>query len=310
MKGLVIKTTGNRYIVLADKGTYVTCTLKGKFRMEGTRSTNPVVVGDHVLFEKPDSNQDGIIHEILPRKNHIVRKATKLSRQSHVLAANIDLAWIVVTPVVPKTSFGFIDRFLVCCEAFQVPVKIILNKSDLFEGETEEPALVYREIYTLAGYEVLQVSATRNSGLDLLKKEMKGKVNLFAGHSGVGKSTLINKICPEVAQKTAALSNTHLKGLHTTTFSEMFPLPEGGYVIDTPGIKEFGLFDYEKNELYHYFPEIFKVAANCRFNSCLHVSEPGCAVMEKVESGEISDTRYHSYLSILNGEELEKEFDD
>ena len=270
LRGLVIKNTGSWYLVKTDEGTYVECKIKGNFRLKGIRSTNPVAVGDYVQIIL---NQEGtaFINEIEDRKNYIIRRSSNLSKQSHILAANLDQCMLVVTVNYPETSTTFIDRFLASAEAYRVPVNIIFNKT----GE----------------------------GVDTIKEELKGRITLFSGHSGVGKSTLINTILPELDIKTGKISAYHNKGMHTTTFSEMFPVPSNGYIIDTPGIKGFGTFDMEEEEIGHYFPEIFKVSANCRYNNCTHRHEPGCAVRDAVEQHYISESRYASYLNMLEDKE-------
>ncbi len=303
MNGIVIKSTGSWYKVLDESGHTWDCRLRGKFKMDGLRSTNPVAVGDRVIFSPEPEQKTGIINELLERKNHIIRKSTNLSRRSQVIAANLDQALLIATLYVPRTSTGFIDRFLVNCEAYSVKGCIVFNKVDLYE----EPELKYLDelinIYRPLGYECLKVSATRGTGLDEFSALLKNKTSLLSGHSGVGKSTLVNAIEPALNLKTTQISLVHLKGKHTTTFAEMFPLSQGGFIIDTPGIKEFGLIDFEKWELGHYFPEMRKLFNLCRFDNCTHEHEPGCAVKGKVETGEISMMRYQSYLNILSGED-------
>ena len=304
MKGVVIKSTGSWYTVLAESGEKVECRTKGKLRLEESKATNPIAVGDNVIF------QNDSIEEILPRKNYIIRKATNLSKQTHVIAANIDRAYLLVTLALPKTSTGFIDRFLMTAEAYQIPSTIIFNKTDIYTDEGLEELNFLKAIYEKIGYECFSVSAREEESVTFLKEKLKGKVNLVAGHSGVGKTTLINALQPGLDLKTAAISESNSKGIHTTTFAEMFLLDNGGFIIDTPGIKEFGVVNVEKNELSLFFPEIFKKSSECKFSSCLHVNEPKCAVIEAVEREEIAVTRYNSYLGIIEGDELGKKYND
>lgn len=302
MKGLVIKNTGSWYLVKTEDGRCVECKIKGNFRLKGIRSTNPVAVGDYVQIIL---NQEGtaFISEIEDRKNYIIRRASNLSKQSHIIAANLDQCMLIVTVNYPETSTIFIDRFLASAEAYRIPVKLIFNKIDAYD----EDALHYLDslvhLYTTIGYSCFKVSATQGTGIDLLKAELSGRVTLLSGNSGVGKSTLLNAILPEAAARTGEISTAHNKGMHTTTFSEMFPLEGGGYLIDTPGIKGFGTFDMEEEEIGHYFPEIFKASADCRYGNCTHRHEPGCAVRRAVEEHYISESRYQSYLSMLEDKE-------
>lgn len=302
LRGLVIKNTGSWYLVKTDEGTYVECKIKGNFRLKGIRSTNPVAVGDYVQIIL---NQEGtaFISEIEDRKNYIVRRSSNLSKQSHILAANLDQCMLVVTVNYPETSTTFIDRFLVSAEAYRVPVNIIFNKADAYDEDELRYLDGLINLYTAIGYPCFKISAKTGEGIDTIKEELKGKITLFSGHSGVGKSTLINAILPELDIKTGEISTYHNKGMHTTTFSEMFPVPGDGYIIDTPGIKGFGTFDMEEEEIGHYFPEIFKVSADCRYNNCTHRHEPGCAVREAVEHHYISESRYASYLNMLEDKE-------
>ncbi len=304
-EGLIIRNTGSWYQVLTQDGKIVDCKIKGNFRLRGIRSTNPVAVGDHVFITGAGDNT-ALITEICDRKNYIIRKASNLSKQSHILAANVDLSLLMVTVSRPETSTTFIDRFLASAEAYNVPVVILFNKIDELSPEEEKylQRLVY--LYETIGYKCLRISALKEEGIAELQDLIAGKITLLSGHSGVGKSTLLNALIPGVHQKTAAISETHQSGMHTTTFSEMFPLPQGGYLIDTPGIKGFGTFDFEKEEVGHYFPEIFRTSAHCRFNNCTHRNEPGCAVLKAIEEHQISISRYNSYLSILDDQEESK----
>ena len=300
--GLVIKNTGSWYLVKTDEGTYVECKIKGNFRLKGIRTTNPVAVGDHVQIIL---NQEGtaFINEIEDRKNYIIRRSSNLSKQSHILAANLDQCMLVVTVNYPETSTTFIDRFLASAEAYRVPVNIIFNKADAYNEDELRYLNGLINLYTTIGYPCFKISAKTGEGVDTIKEKLKGKITLFSGHSGVGKSTLINAILPELDIKTGAISAYHNKGMHTTTFSEMFPVPGDGYSIDTPGIKGFGTFDMEEEEIGHYFPEIFKASADCRYNNCTHRHEPGCAVREAVEQHYISESRYASYLNMREDKE-------
>ncbi len=291
--------------MIADNGEKLECRIKGKVRLEGIKATNPVAVGDRVEI----SLETATISAILPRKNYIIRKATKLSKQSHVIAANIDRAYLLVTLAFPKTSTGFMDRFLATAEAYRIPVTILFNKMDIYTEEGKEEVGRLKKIYETIGYECHLISALEKKGLAFLKEEMKGRISLVSGHSGVGKSAFINSLEEGLGLKTGELSEAHAKGMHTTTYAEMFALSNGGYVIDTPGIKEFGMFDVQKNELSHFFPEIFAKARECKFSTCLHVNEPKCAVIAAVEAGEIAASRYYTYLGIMTGEELDKEYD-
>ncbi len=303
MKGTITKSTGSWYKVSDQQGNIFDCRLRGKFKIDGTRATNPLAVGDHVDFTLETDQNTGIITYIHERTNHIIRKSTNLSRKSQVIAANLDQALLIATLYVPRTSTGFIDRFLVNCEAYSVSAHIIFNKLDLYQKEELEMLEELISIYEPLGYKCLKVSATKGSNLEAFSNLLQHKTTLLSGHSGVGKSTLVNAIEPNLNLKTAQISLVHLKGKHTTTFAEMFSLTQGGSIIDTPGIKEFGLVDFEPWELGHYFPEIRDLLNKCRFDNCTHAHEPGCAVKEKVELGAISTSRYYNYLNILSGED-------
>jgi ribosome biogenesis GTPase len=301
-KGIVIKSTGSRYKVLTGTGKIIECTIRGKFRVKDVRSTNPVAVGDNVLFEFEDNLSSGVITELLDRKNYIIRKASNLSKQSQVIAANVDQLFLMVTVIMPETPVEFIDRFLVTAEAYRVPAKIIINKTDLY-GEAEIARMEELiSVYSSIGYECIRLSLTDGTNADYLKILMKGKINLLSGNSGVGKTTLLNCFNPGLNLKTEYISDYHKQGKHVTTFPEMHPMPFGGYIIDTPGIRGFGMIDMERDEIYHFFPEIFRKAKECRFYNCLHLDEPGCAVRDAVRSEEISSMRYRSYLNILEDE--------
>lgn len=301
-KGLVIKNTGSWYLVKTENNRLVECKIKGNFRLKGIRSTNPIAVGDRV---KITLNAEGtaFITEIEDRKNYIIRRASNLSKQSHIIAANLDQCMLIVTVNYPETSTTFIDRFLASAEAYRVPVCLVFNKTDRYSEEESSYLDALIHLYTHIGYPCLKISALNETGLDEIKQALKGKITLLSGHSGVGKSTLINAILPEQSLKTGEISTAHNTGMHTTTFSEMFPLEEGGYLIDTPGIKGFGTFDMEEEEIGHYFKEIFEFSANCKYNNCTHRHEPGCAVREAVEKHFISESRYTSYLSMMEDKE-------
>ena len=301
-KGLVIKNTGSWYLVKTDEGSTVESKIKGNFRLKGIRSTNPVAVGDRVKIIR---NQEGtaFITEIEDRKNYIIRRSSNLSKQSHIIASNLDQCMLIVTVNYPETSTTFIDRFLASAEAYRVPVCLVFNKTDRYSEDENRYLDGLINLYTTIGYQCYKVSALNNIGIEEIKKALEGKITLFSGNSGVGKSTLINAILPEQNLKTGDISNAHNKGMHTTTFSEMFPVNGGGYIIDTPGIKGFGTFDMEDEEVGHYFKEIFKFSADCKYGNCTHRHEPGCAVREAVEKHYISESRYTSYLSILDDKE-------
>lgn len=298
--GVVVKNTGSWYSVMDETtGRVVACKIKGKFRLGEIRTTNPISVGDRVDVQIND-NEDAVITHIHERKNYIIRRSSNLSKEGHVIAANIDQAFLVVTLDFPKTSVEFIDRFLLTSEAYHIPASIILNKIDRYD-ESYAPMLAeFHNIYDMAGYDIVEVSARSGVNIDEIKRRMKGRTTLFAGNSGVGKSTLINAIDPTLELRTGEISDYHNRGKHTTTFSEMFPLAEGGFLIDTPGIKGFGLVDIENEEVCRYFPDIFAYAPRCQYYNCTHTHEPSCAVREAVEAGKIHESRYMSYLKILD----------
>ena len=302
MNGLVIKNTGYWYTVLTDEGSTVDCKIKGNFRLRGIRSTNPVAVGDHVTIQ-PNSEGTAFITEISDRRNYIIRKSQNLSKQSHIIAANVDQAVLVVTVNYPETSLTFIDRFLASAEAYSVPVILAFNKTDILSPDERHYQQMMADLYETIGYKCLQLSAVEGTGMDTLRAVLDGKITLFSGNSGVGKSTILNTLLPGVNLRTSEISDAHNTGMHTTTFSELYELPGGGALIDVPGIKGFGTFDMETEEVGHYFPEIFRTAAECRYGNCTHRHEPGCAVREAVEQHLISESRYNSYLSMLEDKE-------
>ena len=298
MKGLVIKNTGSWYVVKIDDGSIVNCKIKGNFRLKGIRTTNPVAVGDMVEVAVKDDASYIIGNE--PRRNYIIRKASNLSKESQILASNIDQALLIVTLKEPVTNTTFIDRFLATAEAYNVPVVIVINKVDLLSDADDHDYLeAVKSLYEIIGYKVIKMNALAGDGLEELQQALAGKVTLLSGNSGVGKSSIINLVLPGLNLKTGNVSESHHTGMHTTTFSEMFDLPGGGSVIDTPGVKGFGTIDFDKAEVAHYFKEIFKISANCKYNNCTHTHEPGCAVRDAVENHYISESRYQSYLSIL-----------
>lgn len=302
MTGLVIKNTGSWYLVKTDDGATVECKVKGNFRLKGIRSTNPVAVGDRVQIVR-NAEGTAFIHEIEERKNYIIRRASNLSKQSHILASNLDQCLLLITVNYPETSTTFIDRFLATAEAYRVPVMLVFNKVDRYDADELHYLESLIHLYTTIGYPCYRISALKEEGIDTLRSELKGKVTLLSGNSGTGKSTLINALLPQAEARTGEISQVHNKGMHTTTFSEMFPLPDGGYLIDTPGIKGFGTFDMEVEEIGHYFPEIFATSAHCKYSNCTHRQEPGCAVRQAVEEHYISASRYTSYLSMLDDKE-------
>jgi len=301
MTGVVTKSTGSWYVVRTTNNSY-TCRIRGKFRLKGIKSTNPVTVGDIVDFDLEENSENGIITAIHDRKNYIIRKSVNLSKQTHIIAANIDQVFLLVTLDSPPTSTSFIDRFLATAEAYSIPAILVFNKIDTYNSQSVLAKQALETIYKTIGYECLDISATEKINIDRLLLKMKDTVSMFAGHSGVGKSTLINAIHPELNLKTTEISTQHKQGQHTTTFAEMYSLPFGGYIIDTPGIKGFGVVDFEKDEVGDYFPELFALKQDCKFNNCLHVNEPDCAVKQAVEKGKIANSRYISYLQIIEGE--------
>ena len=303
MKGTVYKSTGSWYTVKAENGTFYDCRIKGKFRLKGIKSTNPIAVGDHVVFEL-DHKSDavtGVIKKIEERENHIIRRSVNLSKQTHIIAANVDLVFLVVTLNNPPTFTSFIDRFLVTAEAYHIKAVLLFNKIDTYTIEEKAEIKYLAEMYREIGYTCIGTSATEGTNIDQVKALMVDKTSMFSGHSGTGKSTIINAIAPSLDLKTKAISDQHLQGQHTTTFAEMFDLDFGARIIDTPGIKGFGVVDIEKEELGDYFPEFFVLKNDCKFNNCLHLEEPKCAVKEALENDQLSWSRYKSYIQILEG---------
>ncbi|HPS96135.1 MAG: ribosome small subunit-dependent GTPase A [Bacteroidales bacterium] len=299
----VVKHTGSHYLVSKlPEWNLIPCVVRGKLRMKESGTTNPIAVGDIVDYQQEEGGTGAII-KIHPRRNYIIRKSTNLSRQSHIIASNLDTAFLVVTLDFPETKTAFIDRFLVTCEAYRVPVKIILNKCDLISEEYAGYLEAFKKIYNNAGYEVVEISALTGHNVEIVRNLCKGRISLFSGQSGVGKSSLINALDSALTIKTAEISHYHLQGKHTTTFYEMHPLESGGFIIDTPGIKGFGLIEMAKEELSHYFPEMLKVTNKCKYSPCTHTHEPGCAVKDSVDAGTISPERYLSYLGMLEDED-------
>ena len=296
-KGIVIKSTGSWYLVKRTNGEIIEARIRGKLRTKGLRTTNPVAVGDIVSLEKNEDNI--VITEIGERRNYIIRKSTNLSKEAHIIASNVDQTLLIATINHPVTSAVFIDRILATTAAYNIPAILVFNKSDLYDNTDREKATELITIYSEIGYRCLQVSAVTGQNITELRELLKDKVTVLSGMSGVGKSTLINCIEPQLQLKTASISDSHDTGKHTTTFAEMFPLNEGGYIVDTPGVRSFGIIDMEKEEISHFFPEIFRVSEHCRFYNCTHIHEPGCAVIEAVQNGRISESRYWSYLSMM-----------
>ncbi|WP_421921096.1 ribosome small subunit-dependent GTPase A [Marinifilum sp.] len=303
-EGLVIKSTGSWYTVKTNDGEVHNCRIKGRFRMEGIRTTNPISVGDKVDFE--EDKESKVIVNIHDRKNYIIRKSSNLSKHSQIIASNVDQAFLIVTVNYPLTTTTFIDRFLATAEAYHITVKLIFNKIDRYRPNDMDRLDGLKAIYEKIGYKCYEISAKNGTHLDIIKEALRDKINLLSGHSGVGKSTLINAIQPGLNLKTGEISEAHSQGKHTTTFSEMFELDFGGYIIDTPGIRGFGTIDMEKEEISHFFPEIFEASKHCQFNNCSHIHEPKCAVKAAVEAGEISITRYESYLGMVMEDEDSK----
>ena len=306
MRGLVIKNTGSSYLVRTDSGQDRECRIKGTFRIKGIKSTNPIAVGDYVELAPARDGEPAYITNIEERRHYIIRRSSNLSKQSHILACNLDQCLLVVTVNHPVTSTVFIDRFLASAWAYRVPVVLVFNKADLLSGEDKAVADELISLYRAIGYQCVECDALHGAGVGDVRALLKDKVSLMSGNSGVGKSTLVNRILPELNQRTSEISEKHDTGTHTTTFSEMFPLPEGGWIIDTPGIKGFGTFDMEHEEISHYFPEIFRFSADCRYGNCTHTCEPDCAVKRAVETGAIHLSRYTSYLSMLEDETEDK----
>jgi ribosome biogenesis GTPase len=302
-KGLVVKSTGSQYLVKIPDDRIIACGIRGKFRIKGIRATNPVAVGDHVGFEWLEDGTGGIITSIEKRSNYIIRKSSNLSKEYQLLATNVDQAWLIISMIMPKTLTPFIDRFLVSAEAYRIPVVILFNKTDLY-GEPEKEEMndmmsVYRDI----GYRCMQMSLQTREGVEEVREAMEGKVNVISGNSGVGKSTLVNVLDPAVRLKIGAVSDFHKTGKHTTTFSEMYELSGGIKIIDTPGIRGFGTIDIEREELFHFFPEIFRASKRCKYRNCFHIHEPECGVKDEVENGTISEFRYINYLMMIEEKE-------
>jgi ribosome biogenesis GTPase len=302
-KGVVLKSTGSNYRVLNDGGNVIDCSVKGKLRIRELRTTNPIAVGDSVLFEYDKKNNSGIITEVLDRINYILRKSSNLSRHSQIIAANIDQVFLMITIILPETPVEFIDRFLITAEAYRIPATIVINKTDLYGEEEVEKMGYLVSMYRKIGYECVPVSVKERTGLETLKSMIRDKITLVSGNSGVGKTTLLNTFDPALNLKTDEISDYHKQGKHITTFPEMHRMPFGGFVIDTPGIRGFGVVDMERNEIYHFFREIFRISKDCKFNNCLHLDEPECAVRSGVENGEIDYLRYRSYLNIMDGDD-------
>ena len=307
MKGMILKSTGSWYQVLHEESNHVyACRTKGKFRMEGIQTTNPIAVGDYVDFKLEEEDDSGIITKIHDRKNYIIRKSIKLSKQYHIIASNVDQLALIVTLVAPQTTTTFIDRYLATAEAYRIPAILVFNKIDLYEPPELEYIQELKNVYEKIGYSTIGTSAKSGTGINRLKKYLKDKKTLVSGHSGVGKSSLANAMDPGLELKTGKISINHLSGKHTTTFAEMHPLSFGGFIIDTPGIKSFAPADMQKDKIYHYFPEIFKWSKSCKFHNCLHINEPKCAVKKALDENEIAIHRYVSYLSMFEEDENQK----
>jgi ribosome biogenesis GTPase / thiamine phosphate phosphatase len=301
-KGIVLKSTGSRYRILWGEKNIIECSIRGKLRIKELRTTNPVAVGDNVLFEYDRKLNTGIITQVADRRNYILRKSSNLSKESQIIAANVDQAFLMITIILPETPVEFIDRFLITAEAYRIPAYIIINKTDIYGNQEVEKMIYLEKLYSKIGYECITVSVKEMTGTEQVISLMKDKITLVSGNSGVGKTTLLNALNPELNLKTGEISDYHKQGKHITTFPEMHMMPFGGFVIDTPGIRGFGVVDMERNEIYHFFREIFKLSRYCRFNNCLHLDEPGCAVRKGVESGDIDFLRYRSYLNIMEGD--------
>ncbi len=306
MKGTIRISTGSWYEISGEDGKIYQARMKGKLRLDERKNTNPVAVGDHVEFDIDLEGNSTVIKEILPRDNYIIRKPSNLSKQEHVIAANLDEVFILATLAQPRTSQGFIDRVLVTAEAYEIPATVVFNKTDLYDEELNSQFLEMSQMYQDIGYPCFGISVKKDSNLDIVKDLLLHKITLITGHSGVGKSSLLNKLVPELNLKTGEISNYSLKGKHTTTFAAMFAINDDTYVIDTPGIKDFGLIDMQPEEVSHYFPEMRKLLGQCRFSECMHVSEPGCAVLAALDNGDIHESRYKSYLSMISNEETHR----
>lgn len=301
-KGTVVKSTGKRYNVITSSGEIISCTIKGIFRTRDIKTTNPLAVGDHVAFMRTSDSGEGVITELEPRRNYIIRKASNLSHEAQIIAANLDQAIVMVSMVNPETPVEFIDRFLVTSEAYSIPAIVMFNKTDLYNAGSKAKQEYLVRLYEGIGYQTISVSVVTGQNIDKLTGLLQNRISLLSGNSGVGKSSMLNLLNPSLRLKTKEISDYHRQGKHATTFPEMHNMPFGGAVIDTPGIRGFGVIDLERGETYHFFPEIFKVAAGCRFHNCLHINEPGCAVLEALDEGSVAWTRYRSYISILEGD--------
>ena len=302
MRGTVYKSTGSWYLVKQERGDFLECRIKGKLRLKGIKSTNPIAVGDMVEYDL-ENETEGVITDIMPRNNYIVRKSVNLSKQTHIIASNIDLVFLLVTFKNPITTTSFIDRFLVTAQAYQIETILVFNKIDTYDEESNDEMLYFRYIYESVGYKTISVSALQKEGIDALKSLMVGKTCIFSGHSGVGKSTLVNALDANLNLKTASISLSHQQGQHTTTFAQMYDLDFGTRIIDTPGIRGFGIVDIELEELSNFFPEFFKLKNQCKFNNCLHKNEPNCAIKKALEKDELPWSRYNSYLQMLEGDQ-------